>query len=681
MKRKNKKTLVSDNSSKTVSLSFLSSSSNSGRTGLIEQSRLIYLAVVCLFLIGALLGIRQISSPDLGFHLSSAKWIIENKAIPDTDIFTFTVTDHNYTDLQWMFQLVVYAFNNLWGPAGITFLTTVLTLVFGAVLLLRTYRSCKRIPMSAVFFLGLFFLGNFWEIRPHIFSWILGSIVLFILEENQRGTSKYLPLMPLLMLIWVNVHSLFILGFVIIGTYVFADIVTNFWTHQKLILNKKLLLCSIAAVLICLANPYHIRGIQFPITQFFMLHADSYFNSPDSGVAELVSPFRFQQFIIDGRLVPFQPILAMQIFAVFAFIATIGMFKRVKLAQWILFAGFFYIFFNANKNFGYFVMVSFPAICFGLDNVLARLRNVPNQYSTKTPMFLMPNFLKSPLVSYILTISIFFLCFVAIVTSWIHEIGWQENDFGTGFNQQALPTRACDFINDNNIEGRILNCWNDGGYIGWSTKQKVFINSIGELIGLDFYDKYIEARQPEGFQRLLTEYKPTVAVIRYRITPYWLFYLSNIADDWRMVYSDCQVAVFLHSSVSAEIPALPDPKPGKDYNTYDTNQMLNIVDSVCKTPKLSFFERLKGSRAYPLEQMQLSSFYLHTNQPDVCISTCLEGLKKASFIVPDLMLNLGHALNANKNYALADKCYDAFLSVDNDPVLSQEIKLQRQRRR
>ena len=638
-----------------------------------------YLMVSCLFLMGAIFGFRQIVSPDLGFHLSSARWILENKAFPQTDVFTYTVTDHAYVDLQWLFQLTVFGIESLAGPAGITVLTTVLVLGFGVLLLWRVYRREGHLHPSAVWMLGLFFLGCLWEIRPHLFSWVLGSVMLLVLEEYNRGSRKWLPVLPVVMLVWVNSHSLFILGLVILGTYVFCELVRGYRATRKLHFDRRFLLWTAAAVLVCFLNPYHVKGVLFPLKQFFLIQGESGYKSTLTGTAEFISPFRFQEYFVDGRFVLFQPLLWRQLFVLLAIVGLIGGRKKVRLAEWILFAGFFYIFSKANKNFGYFVMVCFPAVTGGLHDLTVHISRIlirvtkqgRSVFSASRLFYLSCG-----------TAAVLFIFLAAgAVSNRLYEMGWQGADFGAGFNHRDLPVDACRFINDQGLEGRILNCWDDGGYIGWATGQKVFICSLGDVIGLDFYSQYVSAREPEGFPEALKKWKPTVILVRYRITPYWLYHLHNVSKDWRMVFADDQTAVFLHDSAFPEIPALPEPQPGADYPVFDMQAVEQTVQQAIEDGGPSFFQWLEGSRAYPLKEMQKSSYYLHTNRVEACIGICTAGLQQASFVVPELMLNLGHALNAQRRYRLADRCYDAFLRADDDPVLAREISLQRQNRR
>ncbi len=628
----------------------------------------LYVVLAAVFLLGLVMGYQKVNSPDLGFHLSSARWIIQNGAIPSKDIFTYTVPDNTYIDLQWTYQLVVYGLEKLSGPAAIMALTSLLTLVFSATLLWRVHRQEGRIPLAAIWMLIVFFLGSLWEVRPHLFSWIYGSLILLVLEEYTRGNRRWLFFLPILMLLWVNAHSLYVLGLVSIGTYVFSDIVKGFWRHKRLHFDKGLLLWAIAAGAVCLFNPYHIKGLLFPISQFFLIQGESGYKSVLTGTAEFVSPFRFAEYVKDGRFILIQPRLWWQVFTLLALVGIIGARKKVQMAQWLLFVGFLFIFHSANKNFGYFVMAIFPVCAGGLSRVAANIGNA----------------LKKPGAGAFAYGSVIVVCVLLAIgagTNWLYEVGWQQNNVGKSFDKEALPVDACAFLNEHNIQGRIINNWNDGGFIGWKTNQKVFINSEGNTIGLEFYDQYIQARGPEGFAAALEKWQPTVAVVRYRITPYWLYHLHNITKDWRMVYSDKDVAVFLHDSVYPEIPALEKPKPGQDFPEYSLQQVAQIAQKAVESGKPGLSQWLQGSGAYPLKEMHKSAFYVHTNQLDACINTSAAGLEKANFIVPELMLNMGHALNAKKQYSMADYCYNAFLLVDDDPLIVQEISIQRQKRR
>jgi len=67
--------------------------------------------LVAVFLLvavaGAILGCRQIASPDLGWHLGYAEWIVDQQSLPETDPLIWTVSERDATNPQWLFQLAV----------------------------------------------------------------------------------------------------------------------------------------------------------------------------------------------------------------------------------------------------------------------------------------------------------------------------------------------------------------------------------------------------------------------------------------------------------------------------------------------------------------------------------------------------------------------------------------------
>jgi len=64
----------------------------------------------------AVLALRRLSDADTWWHLAAGRWIAENRAIPRTDMLSFTVPDHRWINLQWLFDLFAYALFRAGGP-------------------------------------------------------------------------------------------------------------------------------------------------------------------------------------------------------------------------------------------------------------------------------------------------------------------------------------------------------------------------------------------------------------------------------------------------------------------------------------------------------------------------------------------------------------------------------------
>ena len=218
-----------------------------------SENFLLWSAVAACFVLGILLGWRQVASPDIGFHLSTARWIVEHRAFPATDLFSFTFQGHPYIDLQWLFQLVMYGANAIGGTGLIIVVKILVTLKFWALLVWRARRMTSsqapsdrrtlapsHLPWSVPLFLLLVALGDYFEERPHLFSWVYGSLILLILEEFGRGNRRWLPALPVVMLLWVNSHQLFELGLVLMGVHLVWELRKGMGADRKLVMNAAL---------------------------------------------------------------------------------------------------------------------------------------------------------------------------------------------------------------------------------------------------------------------------------------------------------------------------------------------------------------------------------------------------------------------------------------------------------
>jgi hypothetical protein len=65
-----------------------------------KLDRINLFAFLALFVMVFIMGLQKNYSPDLGFHLKSAQWMIENKSFITTDTFTYTSFGNNYYNMQ-----------------------------------------------------------------------------------------------------------------------------------------------------------------------------------------------------------------------------------------------------------------------------------------------------------------------------------------------------------------------------------------------------------------------------------------------------------------------------------------------------------------------------------------------------------------------------------------------------
>src|SRR5258708_22043125 len=64
--------------------------------------------------------------PDFWWHLRIGRWMVENARLPSTDIFTFTVPNHVWTDHEYLTEILIWLVYSTFGVA-------VLSILFGLI--------------------------------------------------------------------------------------------------------------------------------------------------------------------------------------------------------------------------------------------------------------------------------------------------------------------------------------------------------------------------------------------------------------------------------------------------------------------------------------------------------------------------------------------------------------------
>ncbi|HET9232939.1 MAG TPA: hypothetical protein VFP10_02220, partial [Candidatus Eisenbacteria bacterium] len=189
-------------------------------TAALPPSWLHYLALVAVFLVAALLSLRDVGSPDMGFHLKTGDYILAGHGIPRTDPFTDTMKGHRYTDTSWGYDVIVATVFRGGGAAALVLFHTALVL-FTFFMLYRTCRLLGADPTSLVLFLlaGVVASETRFEVRPEIVSYALLALLLHLLHRYAEGKPVRLWSIPALMLAWSNVHSLYVLGWLAMAAF------------------------------------------------------------------------------------------------------------------------------------------------------------------------------------------------------------------------------------------------------------------------------------------------------------------------------------------------------------------------------------------------------------------------------------------------------------------------------
>jgi len=179
---------------------------------------------VALPVLGALLA--PMAAVDLAYQLRAGAQILDTRAIPSVDAWTFTIAGTPWTDQQWGAQVLLGLVYRAAGWSGLMILRAgLVALAFGLLLLVVRRRS----PGLAARWQALLVLGAFLvaspalALRPQLFAIVLFAATLFLLADR-RAHPRRLWLIPILALAWANLHGSFPLVLLLLGLAVFADV-------------------------------------------------------------------------------------------------------------------------------------------------------------------------------------------------------------------------------------------------------------------------------------------------------------------------------------------------------------------------------------------------------------------------------------------------------------------------
>ena len=214
----------------------------------------IMLAIACLFLVC----LSTNYDYDLFARLIVGERFIENGILPFKDFLSYTPT-HPWYDHEWGSGVVFYLFLKYLGSVGLILLQAVL-MFFTAVFVLKTQKLQKHAyPVSLVFmgiFLALFMRLNSELIRCQLFSFMFFSMFLYFLEKARKKGSNLVWFIPLITIIWNNLHGGIVSGLGLIFLYFIGALI------ERKPWKKYIAVLAVSTPLLVI-NPYGLKYLQF----------------------------------------------------------------------------------------------------------------------------------------------------------------------------------------------------------------------------------------------------------------------------------------------------------------------------------------------------------------------------------------------------------------------------------
>lgn len=466
---------------------------------------------------------------DLPLHLAVGNYILDYKVIPLHDVFSHTMTGDPYTPHEWLAEIIYAVINRLFGLDGSILLTAVVIATAFWLVYVRSRRECNSfLSLILVGALTLLCSAIHWLARPHIFTFLLLAVWMIVLDSMQRGKPRNGWWLPLIMLVWVNLHGAYIAGIVTWGLYGFGLAWDRLWFKSPE--TKTLpasfwrwyILGGVAAILITLANPNGLglwnNSLGFLSNNFLVNHTDEYvapdFHNPDH--------WSFLVYIV------------LLVIALGLRKDRVGVEHLAPSAAWLAMSLY------SVRNIPLFVIIAAPLLAGSLENILLRYSGSPlvrwilqrdenlNKTNSTAKGVLWP-----------------VITMVAVVAGLSLGVRLDKDQIGNNFDPNKFPVDAVNWLKENPQEGDVFNYYLWGGYLlyrAWPDVH-VYIDGKIDFYGEEYTREYLRVinAQP-GWEEILVKYS-----VDWMIVPVENVLAETIREqkDWVAVYAD-QTALVAH---------------------------------------------------------------------------------------------------------------------------------------
>lgn len=470
---------------------------------------------VLLFALGLFaMASRNVTDPDLWWHLRTGQLILQTGHVPRTDPYSFTRAGQRWVDHEWLSQVLIYS---LYRAGGWIALIAAFGAVVAAALMLVFARSPGKPYVAAVVtLLGAFASAPSWGVRPQMLTFLLASLLLLLLERSY-SQPKLLWWIPPLVLLWANLHAGYALGIGFVILFAAGDALdaafgliarTEFTRRFKIL--AAVLVLSVAVVVI---NPNGASLYAYP---FQTLHS----TAMQAYITEWLSPD-----FHDPRYLP----LLLMILGTLILPAVSP--RRLWPRELLLLLVTTYAALRSVRHIPVYVLVAVPLLSATLDAWFAG-KHFSLISATEKP----PTRLQAILNASILAI---FAIFIVVRLTYVtrHQSTVEAQEF---------PAAAVSYLRTHPMAGPMLNHYNWGGYFIWTLypQYPVFIDGRADLYGDAFMDDLASTFYVRGkhWQEPLETWGIRTVVLPPDTT---LVTALQQIPSWQVAYADKQAVIVI----------------------------------------------------------------------------------------------------------------------------------------
>jgi hypothetical protein len=476
-------------------------------------------ATLALLLIALRVLLIPIPPHDFWWHMAQGRTIFTTQAVPHFDTFSWTRPGAPYYDQSWLAQAIFYAQNQIGGIAFIIFVQALLIVISYALVLKLTAQriatergtthSSLRISALVLAAVTICSFDN-WLVRPQSYAIPLFAAFFFVLTRYRLGQAKVLWPLPLLMILWVNMHGSFVLAVALLILVLLCEWIKHKRGTSQLNESaiRKLALWSAITVAAIVVNPRGLEVLSY--VKMMLLDPSNKFS------AEWLSPT--PRNLNDAMFFAF---------ALLFWATLIYAKRRPDPTDVVLVIVFFWLAITSGRYIIWFVMVAMPPLALAIASHLPQ-----NSMEQK------PSIINTALVG-------LFALLLLPCLPWLKPALGLPSPLGDLVSTET-PVRAVKVLLSQLVRPqRLYHSAPTGSYLTWAApQQKVFIDTRFEFYPPQQWRDYLQLQSGENVKRVLRQYgfdgllldnqQEASLVRQIRRNP-----------QWREAYRDAHFTLFL----------------------------------------------------------------------------------------------------------------------------------------
>jgi hypothetical protein len=425
---------------------------------------------------------------DFWWHLKIGEIIFQQRTIPHTNMFAWSLpASAPFTYGAWLAELLFYLLYRLGDISLIICVRTVLAVLAFGLIGVEAQRQAGswRLAALALAFLALMSLNNL-IVRPQIWSWLPFVLFYLFLSRFAEGQldRRWLLLLPLVQIFWVNVHGAFVLGPILLGMFLVGEGLRTLFRGAR-------------------ARPW--RDVGWLALILALSLATTVINPQWVGiygyVVNMMTDRPSQGLVIEWQSPTPQGIANTMFFVSVVVLLLILAYARYRPTptETLVLVGFLWLAFSGQRYVIWYGMTAMPLLVKALAQLVPR------------------RFLHAPAIKNLLNTALVLLLWVPVIVvqPWFveamplpeayWEMVWRETDVAP-LQGVETPIAATAYLR-RHPGGQLFNEMGYGSYLIWALpEQGVFVDPRVELYPYEQWLDYIRIGRGVRYNELLSEY-------------------------------------------------------------------------------------------------------------------------------------------------------------------------------